>query len=471
MSLAIALFLLVIATVVLHFVFAYYFGWWFTDLAADWAGIDITVYITLWVTGIVFVAINAFMAYCVWRFRHKQGHKAVYEPENHKMEIWLSVITAIGVVLMLTPGLYYWAIFVNVPEDANDYEVLAQQWQWQYRYPGADGLLGTADTSFVSESNPFGINPEDPNGQDDVVVNDPQMRLPVDQDAHFLFRSNDVLHNFTVPQFRVKMDLVPGLISYMWFTPTEVGTYDVLCEELCGIGHFIMRGQVVVETEEDFNAWLAAQPTFAETQNMVAANPAAGQAQYALCATCHGQQGEGLLPQEGVSPLNIGPKLAGQPAWYIERQLQYFKNGVRGGEGDDDASRGMATMSLTLFDDEAVRNMAAYIATLPDEPAERTVTGDIANGQDIYDRNCAACHLDDGSGTWYTDAPPLAGQSDWYLVSQLSKFQSRIRGMHPDDTFGEQMVQMATAMADEEEIRDVAAYINTLSSSRIEVGE
>ncbi len=463
MSLAIALFLLVIATVVLHFVFAYYFGWWFTDLAADWAGIDITVYITLWVTGIVFVAINAFMAYCVWRFRHKQGHKAVYEPENHKMEIWLSVITAIGVVLMLTPGLYYWAIFVNVPEDANDYEVLAQQWQWQYRYPGADGLLGTADTSFVSESNPFGINPEDPNGQDDVVVNDPQMRLPVDQDAHFLFRSNDVLHNFTVPQFRVKMDLVPGLISYMWFTPTEVGTYDVLCEELCGIGHFIMRGQVVVETEEDFNAWLATQPTFAETRNMVAANPAAGQAQYALCATCHGQQGEGNLA------LN-SPKLTGQPAWYIERQLQYFKNGVRGGEGDVFGLQ-MAPMAATLIDDEAVRNMAAYIASLPDAPAERTVTGDIANGRDIYDRNCAACHLDDGSGTWYTDAPPLAGQNDWYLVTQLSNFQSRVRGMHPDDTFGEQMVQMATAMADEEEIRDVAAYINTLSSSRIEVGE
>lgn len=463
MSLAIALFLLVIATVVLHFVFAYYFDWWFTPLAADWAGIDLTVLITLWVTGFVFVAINAFMAYCVWRFRHKPGHKAVYEPENHKLEINLSIFTTVGVVLMLAPGLFYWAVFVNVPEDARDYEVMAQQWQWQYRYPGADGILGTADTSYISQSNPFGVNPEDPNGQDDVIVNDPQMRLPVDQDAHFLFRSNDVLHNFTVPQFRVKMDLVPGLISYMWFTPTEVGAYDVLCEELCGIGHFIMRGQVVVETEEDFNTWLAAQPTFAETQNMVAANPAAGQAQYALCATCHGQQGEGNLA------LN-SPKLTGQPAWYIERQLQYFKTGVRGGEGDVFGLQ-MAPMAATLIDDEAVRNMAAYIASLPDAPAERTVTGDIANGQDIYDRNCAACHLDDGSGTWYTDAPPLAGQNDWYLVTQLSNFQSRVRGMHPDDTFGEQMVQMATAMADEEEIRDVAAYINTLSSSRIEVGE
>ena len=321
MSLAIALFLLVIATVVLHFVFAYYFDWWFTPLAADWAGIDITVYITLWVTGFVFVAINAFMAYCVWRFRHKPGHKAVYEPENHKLEINLSIFTTVGVVLMLAPGLFYWAVFVNVPEDARDYEVMAQQWQWQYRYPGADGILGTADTSYISQSNPFGVNPEDPNGQDDVIVNDPQMRLPVDQDAHFLFRSNDVLHNFTVPQFRVKMDLVPGLISYMWFTPTEVGTYDVLCEELCGIGHFIIaRPRSWWKPREDFNT-LAGRPAHfrRNPRTWSPPIPRPARAQYALCATCHGQQGEGNLA------LN-SPKLTGQPAWYVERQTPVLQD-------------------------------------------------------------------------------------------------------------------------------------------------
>ena len=454
MSLAIVLFLLVVASVVLHFVFAYYFGWWFTDIATNWGGIDFTVFVTLIVCGAVFVALNTFMAYCVWRFRHKEGHKAVYEPENRKLEIRLSIITAVGVVLMLAPGLFYWAVFVNVPDDAVEYEVLAQQWQWQFRYPGADGVLGTADSGLVAQSNPFGVNPEDPNGFDDVIVNDPQMRLPLGQPVKTLLRSNDVLHNFTVPQFRVKMDLVPGLVSYMWFEPTVVGTYDVLCEELCGIGHFVMRGQVVVQTREDFDAWLANQPTFGETQNMVAANPAAGQAQYALCATCHGQQGEGNVA------LN-SPKLTGQPAWYIERQLHYFKTGVRGGEGDTFGQQ-MAPMAAALVDDEAVRNMASYIASLPDAPAERTIIGDIGNGQDIYDRNCAACHLDNGGGTWYTDAPPLAGQNDWYLVNQLSNFRARIRGAHSDDDYGEQMVQMSTAMGDLDEIHDVAAYINTL---------
>ncbi len=450
MTLAVVIFLLVVATIIFHFASP----WWFTDIAADWGSIDLTINITFWVTGFVFIACNLFMAYCVWKFRQKDGHKAVYEPENHKLEAGLSILTTIGVIAMLAPGLFTWATFVTPPENAAEYEVLGQQWQWQFRYPGADGVLGTADTEFVSESNPFGVNPADPNGQDDVIVNDPDMHLPVNQPVKALLRSNDVLHNYTVAQFRVKMDLVPGLTSYLWFDPTEVGTYDILCEELCGIGHFIMRGSVTIDTQEDFDAWIAEQPTFAETQSMAAPNLAAGQAQYAACAACHGANGE------GNQALNA-PKLAGQQAWYIERQLNHFKVGARGGEGDTNGAQ-MVAFAGMLTTDEAVRNVAAYISSLPDTPAPTTVSGDIDNGYDIYDRNCAACHLDDGAGTWYTDAPKLAGMSDWYFVTQISNFRAGIRGLHSEDDFGEQMVSMATAMADEQEIADVAAYINTL---------
>lgn len=450
MTLAVVIFLLVVATIIFHFASP----WWFTDIAADWGTIDLTINITFWVTGFVFIACNLFMAYCVWKFRAKEGHKAVYEPENHKLEAGLSIFTTIGVIAMLAPGLFVWASFVTPPENAAEYEVLGQQWQWQFRYPGADGILGTADTEFVSESNPFGVNPADPNGRDDVVVNDPDMHLPVNQPVKALLRSNDVLHNYTVAQFRVKMDLMPGLTSYLWFDPTEVGTYDILCEELCGIGHFIMRGSVTVDTQEDFDAWIAEQPTFAETQSLAAPNLAAGQAQYAACAACHGQNGE------GNQALNA-PKLAGQQAWYIERQLNHFKVGARGGEGDTNGAQMIAFAGM-LTTDEAVRNVAAYISSLPDTPAPTTVTGDIDNGYDIYDRNCAACHLDDGAGTWYTDAPKLSGMSDWYFVTQISNFRAGIRGLHSEDDYGEQMVSMATAMADAQEIADVAAYINTL---------
>jgi cytochrome c oxidase subunit 2 len=107
--------------------------------------------------------------------------------------------------------------------------------------------------------------------------------------------------------------------------------------------------------------------------------------------------------------------------------------------------------------------MAAYISTFPDIPSAPTITqASIEKGFDIYDRNCAACHLDSGSGTWYTDAPKLAGMSDWYFVTQISNFRAGIRGLHSSDPYGEQMVSMATAMSGLEEIQDVAAYISTL---------
>ena len=451
MTLAVVILLLVIGSVWFHFASP----WWFTELAADWGSIDFTILVTFIVTGIVFVLVNLFLAYCVYKFRQKPGHKAVYEPENHKLEVTLSVITTIGVIAMLAPGLFVWATFVTVPEDATEFEAMGQQWQWAFRYPGADGQLGTADTQLVTETNPFGVNPDDPNGQDDKIVLAPEMHLPIDKPVKALLRSNDVLHNYTVAQFRVKMDLVPGLVSYLWFEPNRIGRYDILCEELCGIGHFIMRGAVVIDTQEDYDAWLDAQPTFAETQAIAASvNPAAGQAQFAVCASCHGAQGEGNQAMNG-------PKLAGQPAWYIERQLNYFKTGVRGGENDP-AGQVMVSMANILADANAVRNMAAYIASMPDVDVATTVSGDIENGASIYNRNCAACHLDNGDGSWYTDAPRLSNMSDWYFVSQLQSFRAGIRGLHPNDYYGEQMVSMATAMSGLEEYEDVAAYVNTL---------
>ena len=119
-------------------------------------------------------------------------------------------------------------------------------------------------------------------------------------------------------------------------------------------------------------------------------------------------------------------------------------------------------MAQTLVNDAAIRNIAAYIATLPDNAAQTTVSGDIENGEHIYSRNCAACHLDDARGTWYTNAPTLAGMSDWYFVTQINNFKAGIRGLHADDHYGEQMVGMTAAMSGLEEIEDVAAYINSL---------
>ena len=248
-------------TVVFHFVSP----WWWTPIASNWGYIDDTIIITFWVTGVVFVGVVLCMAYCVFRYRHKEGRRAAYEPENKKLEWWLTILTTVGVVVMLTPGLFVWDQFVTVPEDAVEVEVMGQQWQWSFRFPGKDGVMGTSNSRNIDDDNPFGLIASDANGRDDILIEDDELHLLLDKPVKVLLRSIDVLHDFYVPQFRAKMDMVPGAVTYFWFIPTRTGTFDILCFELCGVGHYAMRGTVVVEEESAFQAWLQEQPTFAQS--------------------------------------------------------------------------------------------------------------------------------------------------------------------------------------------------------------
>ncbi|MCX8567705.1 cytochrome c oxidase subunit II [Aminobacter sp. MET-1] len=260
MAIALVLVLVVVGSVLFHVLSP----WWWTPIASNWSYIDTTLVITFWITGFVFSAVVLFMAYCVYRFRHKEGATAHYEPESRKLESWLTAVTAIGVAAMLAPGLYVWSQFINVPKDATEVEVVAQQWQWSFRLPGKDGKLGTSNVRLVSADNPLGINPDDPNSKDDVVVEAADLHLQIGKPVKMLLRSIDVLHDFYVPEFRAKMDLVPGMVTYFWLTPTRTGTFEVLCAELCGTGHNFMRGTVLVDTEQDYATWLEKQATFAQ---------------------------------------------------------------------------------------------------------------------------------------------------------------------------------------------------------------
>ena len=450
MPLAVVLILLVVGSIAFHLLSP----WYFTELASNWGMVDLTMDITFYVTGFVFVAVNLFLAYCVIKFRYKKDARSTYEPENKKLEYWLTGLTAIGVAAMLTPGLFVWGKFVDVPEDAHIVEAVGQQWHWTFRYPGEDGKLGEVDAGRISNENPFGIDPEDPNGQDDVIVYNPEAHIPLDQPVKFLLRSKDVLHNFTVAQFRVKMDLVPGMNTFMWLTPTRTGRFELLCEELCGIGHFAMRGAVVVEEQDDFDTWLAQQPTFAEQNSRVAGNAAIGAAQYAVCAACHGPDGQGV-------PAMNAPKIAGQSDWYLKRQILSYKNGLRGVHEDDTFGQQMIGMVATLADEAAVDNVVAHIATLPDNQPVATVSGNVENGKDIY-AVCAYCHGSSGMGLQALNAPRIAGSSDWYMARQLDNFKTGVRGAHPKDYYGFQMGLMGITLRDEQAIKDVIAYINTL---------
>jgi cytochrome c oxidase subunit 2 len=258
MHVALILVLVVVVSVLFHLLSP----WWFSPLASNWGYVDTTINITFWITGVVYIAIILFTAYCVYRFRHREGIRAAYNPENKKLEWWLTIVTAVGVAGMLAPGLIVWNDFVTVPKEASKVEVLGQQWMWSYRLPGKDGVLGTSDTQNVSSDNPLGINPYDPNGHDDIVIQGDALHLPVGKPVKLLLRSLDTLHDFYVPQFRAKMDVVPGMVTYYWFVPTRTGTYEALCFELCGVGHHTMRGTVVVEEESAYQEWLKKQQTF-----------------------------------------------------------------------------------------------------------------------------------------------------------------------------------------------------------------
>jgi cytochrome c oxidase subunit 2 len=262
MAVAIVLVALVIGSVL----FTLLSPWWLTPLASNWGMIDKTFIITFVITGVVFSAVVLFMAYAVFRYRHRDGVTASYEPESKKLEIWLTSVTSVGIAAMLAPGLVVWDDYIRVPSGASVVEVVGQQWNWTFRLPGNDGVLGTVDARRIGSENPFGLNPDDQKGQDDILVNTNELRLPVGHPVKLVLRSVDVLHDFFVPQIRARMDLVPGMVTYFWFTPEKTGTYEILCAELCGAGHSMMRGTVTVVEEKDYQPWLRGLPTFAQSQ-------------------------------------------------------------------------------------------------------------------------------------------------------------------------------------------------------------
>ncbi|APD13690.1 cytochrome B [Pandoraea pulmonicola] len=301
MSLPILLILIVVAALGFHL----WSPWWLTPLASNWRQMDDTLTITLVITGVAFVVVNLFVAWAIFRYRHRDGHRAAYEPHNRRLEAWLIGITTVGIAAMLAPGLFVYAKLIDPPRDARVVEVVGQQWQWRFRLPGPDGRLGTSDPSYVTADNPLGLNPKDPANQDNRIVDAPELHLLVGQPVKLLLRAKDVLHDFYVPPFRTRMNMVPGMVTQMWLTPTRTGRFDILCAQLCGVGHANMRGVVVVDDKPAYDAWVAKLPTFASLQaqhaGAAAADPLVTKgkllAQAKGCAGCHTVDGSA-----GVGP-------------------------------------------------------------------------------------------------------------------------------------------------------------------------
>lgn len=234
--------------------------------------IDRMMWITLAVTFVAFLLTQILLFWFAYKYQEKEGRKAYFFPHNNRLEFIWTVIPAITLTILVGFGLYYWYdITGEAPENAQVVEVTGSQFKWEFRYPGADGRLGK---KYYREINPLQNNSlgqvwSDPDNRDDIVASQ-EVHIVVGKPVKFIITAKDVLHDFGLAHFRMKMDAVPGLPTTMWFTPKYTTRemrekygddfdYEISCQEMCGKGHFSMRGTVIVETQAEYDVWMAKQ--------------------------------------------------------------------------------------------------------------------------------------------------------------------------------------------------------------------
>jgi cytochrome c oxidase subunit 2 len=235
--------------------------------------VDRMLYVTLGITFIVFVATQITLFWFAYKYQESDTRKAFYFPHNNKLEFIWTIIPAIALTILVGFGIFYWfKITGTAPKDAMVVEVTGKQFGWQFRYPGADGQLGKKYFKNVNaaSSNPLGQLWDDPANQDDVFV-EQEMHLVVNKPVQLVIGSQDVIHDVGLTHFRMKMDAVPGTPTTMWFTPKfttkemkeKTGNpdfvYEISCDQMCGKGHWSMRGTIVVETQEEYDVWMASK--------------------------------------------------------------------------------------------------------------------------------------------------------------------------------------------------------------------
>ncbi len=236
-------------------------GWRLPEAVSAHSGlIDSQLKITFVVIGIGFFLAHAALGYAVWRHRKKSEHSR----GNTRIEVFLAAITAIVFIALAITGQRVWAqLNLNQsPPDAIRIEVVAQQFAWNFRYPGSDGEFGSvdprlyndADNSIGARPGPLGIDPRDPAGIDDMVIT--TLVVPVNRPVGLILRAKDVTHDFYVPALRLKHDAVPGMRINIHFTAVREGRYEIACAELCGQLHHQMRAILEVKSQDEYEAWL-----------------------------------------------------------------------------------------------------------------------------------------------------------------------------------------------------------------------
>lgn len=236
--------------------------------------VDRMLYITLALTFVVFIITQVTLFWFSFKYQESDKRKAYFYPHNNKLELIWTVIPAIALTVLVGFGIFYWfKITGQAPKNAMEVEVTGSQFKWEFRYPGKDKIFGKKYYKKTDEANgnPLGQLWDDPANHDDIYVAGDAMHLVVNKPVKLIIGAKDVIHDVGLAHFRMKMDAVPGTPTTMWFTPTKTSkqmidetgnpnfVYEISCDQMCGKGHTGMRGTIIVETQEEFDAWMASK--------------------------------------------------------------------------------------------------------------------------------------------------------------------------------------------------------------------
>ena len=231
--------------------------------ASSHAGdIDQMIVLVHWLMLVMFVGWGGYFVFVLAKFRKASNPKASYTGAKGKFAKSTEIAVAIiEIILLVGYAIPAWATRVQkfpAEKDAVVVRVVGEQFAWNIHYPGPDGKFGRTDIKLVSADNPLGLDKNDPAAKDDITeIN--QLNLPVDRPVLVHLSSKDVIHSFGLYEMRVKQDAIPGMDIPVWFIPNRAGDYEITCSQLCGLGHFRMRGFITVQTGQDFEKWFADQ--------------------------------------------------------------------------------------------------------------------------------------------------------------------------------------------------------------------
>ncbi len=232
-----------------------------------------------WFMASLFVGWSLYFIYVLFRFR--KGRQPVADHHGVKSGISTHLefsAVLIEAVLLIGFAIPLWAKRVNQFPEGKDVILVhatGQQFSWNFHLPGPDGQFGRRDASLVTNSNQIGLDPSDPASRDDIVVLG-ELHVPVNKPVIIELSSKDVIHNFALPSMRIAQDAIPGSLIPMWFKPIKTGTYEVVCGQLCGLGHYGMKGTLVVDSPEDYQAWLKERVELSKGPTASASPPPSG---------------------------------------------------------------------------------------------------------------------------------------------------------------------------------------------------